>query len=324
MDLLPPLSMFPLTTHVVRVPIPTATLPPESDTNTYIIFDPRVSVREAVLVDAGSNNPQHIRSLLNLLQQLGIRRVNALVATHYHADHVSGLPALQESLQAPIFLHEADRHAALRVLAREKDAVHPHPDFSHGKAPASAERSEVRNLTILPLPDVLNVGNILLKMHHAPGHTHGHIHVEIADDAVVLVGDHLSGMGTVWVGPPDGHMVTYYKALTSLIEGSWEVAGPGHGFPLIPAAYAAKTLLDRRHAREEQILTLLQKKPRDRFWLTRAIYPVSVLDQAGWVAERTVQAHLQYLLDGGLVRRHYHPDTGFMYSLCEMNGYRRH
>ncbi|RIV29215.1 MBL fold metallo-hydrolase [Alicyclobacillaceae bacterium I2511] len=293
MDTSKALPMLPMSAHVVQVPIPAATLPPESETNTYLILDAHVGTREAVLVDAGSSNPLHLQRLLDLLSQLGIRHVKALVATHYHPDHVCGFPALQELLQAPIFVHEADLQGALQVFAC----------------------SNVHSLTVYPLPDELSVGSISLKMRHAPGHTHGHIHVEIAADAVVLVGDHLSGLGTVWIGPPDGHMQTYYEALTSLMAGPWEVAGPGHGAPLMDVPQAAQTLLARRHTREEQILSLLQAGPQNRFWLTQAIYSATVLAQARGVAERTIQAHLQYLLENGRLRREYLPNTGFVYYL---------
>ena len=57
---------------------------------------------ECVVIDA----PHDVDGILAVV---GDRRVKAILCTHAHDDHVRVAPALRERVQAPVFLHPADR-----------------------------------------------------------------------------------------------------------------------------------------------------------------------------------------------------------------------
>ncbi|OFW78716.1 MAG: hypothetical protein A2201_04985 [Alicyclobacillus sp. RIFOXYA1_FULL_53_8] len=279
-----------LSTHVIQIPLPTSTLPPENETNTYLIH----SQGECLLVDVGTDHPTTLSQLVNYVDARGNSRIVGLVATHYHHDHTAGLLILARSLQVPVYVHELDLALALREMKRLS-------------LPLGAEQF------IVSAPARLTVGELEITLEHHPGHTHGHLHVLIPEDEVVLVGDHLSGFGTVWIGPPDGHMGSYYKALDALVHQHYAIAGPGHGAAIHDVAAAAQALKHRRSQREDQMLAYLRENHYSAAQLVALIYGNSIPPDAIWVAEKTVLAHLQHLLVRHKIRRSYDASTRTFY-----------
>jgi len=68
------------------------------DNNVWVVGDDI----ECVVIDA----PHDVDGILAVV---GDRRVKAILCTHAHDDHVRVAPALRERVQAPVFLHPADR-----------------------------------------------------------------------------------------------------------------------------------------------------------------------------------------------------------------------
>jgi ribonuclease/clavin/mitogillin len=271
--------------HVLKIAVPTPTLPPSFETNTYVIR----RGQSALLVDAGSRDQAVLEDLVAALSCEGITCVEGLVATHYHRDHTQGLPYLQKVFRAPIYIHPADERAARAEMSTPVD--------------------------VRPILPVYDLDGLQVTIQHHPGHTHGHIHVLVPDDGVLLVGDHMAGDGSVWIGPPDGHMASYYEALQSIAKSGCPIAGPGHGATITNAPEAATALLARRQGREREIVELLATGPRTLAEIINALYRGNIPEAAMWVARKTVQAHLQHLLDQNRIRRSYSPDRGFTYRI---------
>ena len=277
--------------HVVRLAVPTPTLPPAFETNTYVIFNGD----KAILVDAGSDHPDILAELVHTIGRLGIRQVEALLATHYHRDHTHGLPYLQRHYRAPILIHPADQ----TQLQHEFAAI--------GQTEAAQ--------FIQAMPRAWDLAGLRVDIRHAPGHTHGHVHIIIAADDVILVGDHLSGDGSVWIGPPDGHMSDYYTALNAIVDSGMTVAGPGHGSVLLDAPAAARRIRQRRDRREQDMIDLLHGAALTIDELTNQLYAGVVPEEAMWVARRTVRAHVLHMLADHRVRRTYTgAHAGFRYA----------
>ncbi|MDQ0188200.1 MBL fold metallo-hydrolase [Alicyclobacillus cycloheptanicus] len=278
------ISSESLSEHVVRVTIPTPTLPPAFSTNTYLVHHSG----EAILVDMGSREPTLVDGVLTLLEQHHIHTVKGVVATHYHRDHTDGLVPLAQAAASVPFIHPVDLAGARRTLDAEAEALRE-------------------------MPAAFQVGTLSVRVEHRPGHTHGHIHLLIPDDGVILVGDHLAGEGSVWIGPPDGHMQDYYTALAAIRDSGFEIAGPGHGPALRDAAAAAGALLARRQSREDAIAALARGTWLSLDELYQHIYGANVHPGAAGVAKRTLRAHVQHMLDTSRLQRQYVPGRGFVY-----------
>jgi ribonuclease/clavin/mitogillin len=278
-----------LSEHVVQFKVPTPTLPPEFETNSYLIHDQN----QGVIVDAGTRDEALLNQLIDLIQGHGVTEVKALIATHYHRDHTQGLPYLQYKLDAPIWVHAID----LPMARQEMLQTNP------------------PNLRVAPMQSNLLLKDLSIEVIHAPGHTHGHVHITVPRDGVVLVGDHLSGSGTVWIGPPDGHMADYYQTLDRLAEDSYLMAGPGHGDAIPKVRKAALEMKHRRQRREQDIVSLVTGQSYTLQQITHQLYDGAVPEEAMWVARKTVQAHLQYLLDQSRISRDFDGERSvFVYT----------
>jgi len=261
--------------HVYQLVIPTPTLPPSFSTNSYVILGPHGS---GLIIDSGTTDEAILSQQVSAAQSHGLLQVEGIMATHYHRDHTHGLPFLANHFQAPLLVHSLDLVAAAQEMGIA--ANHVQPLSTHYK-----------------------LDNLEVRVEHHPGHTHGHVHIVIDEDQVVLVGDHLAGDSSVWIGPPDGHMVDYYAALNAIIAGSATIAAPGHGSVLQSAQASAMEIKQRRQAREQQIAGFLQQQPQTLRSLLQQMYAGTIPEAAMWVAKKTLQGHLQFMLDTNRLSR---------------------
>ena len=141
MSLERPLTPERVGAGVWRFALPSETLPPYEHTNSYIVQ----SGDEAVLIDAGSADPDVLDALAESLNGLGVTRLGALLLTHTHPDHVAGAAALSRRYGAPVYVHELEQ---------------PHLAF-----PTERLRGG----------DTLTVGHRQLGVYHTPGHSPGHL-----------------------------------------------------------------------------------------------------------------------------------------------------
>jgi len=99
------------------------------------------------------------------------RRVNAILCTHGHNDHIDAAPELADRTGAPIWLHPAD--AALWGMAH----VDRQPD------------AELHAGQLIP------IGGVELTVLHTPGHSPGAVCFWVADLFVLFSGDTLFAGG---------------------------------------------------------------------------------------------------------------------------------
>jgi glyoxylase-like metal-dependent hydrolase (beta-lactamase superfamily II) len=106
-----------------------------------------------------------------ILAAVAGRRVDGIVCTHGHNDHINAAAALADATGAPIALHPDDEMLW--------DAVHPtrRPDMA------------------LSDGQILDVGGTHLRVLHTPGHSPGGVCLHLAEAGVVFSGDTLFAGG---------------------------------------------------------------------------------------------------------------------------------
>lgn len=128
--------------------------------NTYVLIDEATNT--CAIIDPG-DDPQKILTLT------GGARVDKILLTHAHADHVGALAEVKAATGAPVYLH-----------------------------PAEKEKFGVDYDVALADDDVISIGDLRLKCIHTPGHTPGMICFKL--DHRMIVGDTLfvGGPGRTW------------------------------------------------------------------------------------------------------------------------------
>ena len=138
---------------------------------------------EVIVVDAPHD-------LEPILAAIGNRRVEAILCTHAHDDHVTVAPELGEKTGAPVLIHPFDR--ALW-------------DTAHPAAPPTG---------LLAEGDVLHVGGVAVEVLHTPGQSPGAISLDIPALGAVVTGDTL-----LKGGPGDtGHAGSDFTSLLTSIR----------------------------------------------------------------------------------------------------------
>jgi glyoxylase-like metal-dependent hydrolase (beta-lactamase superfamily II) len=168
--------------------------------------------KQAWLIDPGEVAP--VRALLH---DSGLDVV-AIVNTHGHLDHITGVAALQREFGVPFYLHAADipmiEAAPLQAAMFGLPAPQvPQVDFE------LSDRQQ------------LQCGKLAIEVRAAPGHSPGHVVFVLHDHELVFAGDCLFAGSIGRTDLPGGDhetlMRSLHHALLSLPDATRVL--PGHG-----------------------------------------------------------------------------------------------
>ncbi len=201
---------------LVRVTL-VETTPLRITRNTYCIGGPNITDPDdcfiylvnleghLVLIDAGIGRSTD-RLLTNIKQlKLNPKKVELLILTHEHADHIGGAVPLQKRLKFKIAAHEK----AAKTIS-EGDSVRSAADlYGMSISPTPID------VTLSSDKGTVPVGNRTLRYLHTPGHTPGSIVVYYNDgDRRILFGQDLHGpFNAAW-----GSDITQWRASMNMVQ----------------------------------------------------------------------------------------------------------
>lgn len=175
------------------------------------------TTRDAVLIDPGDEVDQ----LLAFIAREGLT-TRAILLTHAHVDHVSGVARAKQALHVPIHLHRDDL-------------------FLYEQAPAHAR---MFGLTVEALPPVdvfydgpgpFAFGDYDVFVHHTPGHCPGGVCLQVGRRGTrgedLFVGDTLFAGSIGRTDLPGGDYDTLMRSITGVLFGFGDSARvySGHG-----------------------------------------------------------------------------------------------
>lgn len=261
------------TITIIRIPIPTPTLWPNTTTNSYLIGNEH----ESMLVDAGYDQPETKEEVEKAIRENNLAIPKSILLTHSHPDHAPGVRQLRD-WSPLIYCHYNERQAI-------QDAISPLNEISY-----------------LEDGDVIHIAGTDMTVIHGPGHTPGQLNLYFPSEQILIAGDNIVAQGTTWIGPPEGDMSDYLHTLNRLKQLKIKQIGPGHGDWVLNPYEKIEFVIERRLLRENQILSLLlEHKKISSISLTERIYEDSIHPSVFKVAKRTTEAHLIKLIKEGSV-----------------------
>lgn len=180
-----------------------------ADANVYCIDN-------EVLVDAGTGF--FVEETLEQMERYGIAKskIDRIVLTHEHFDHVGAAKELKEKLGAKLLAHKEAKLDGEFTLTEQFDAELNPPEVD--------ERLEEG--------DGVKTTNYEFKVLHTPGHSPGSISLWDSEKEVLISGDllFLDGFGRTDIpGGDEDKMTESLKRIKDL--GDIETLLPGHGTP---------------------------------------------------------------------------------------------
>ena len=171
----------------------------------------------AVFVDPGYSP----RQLIAAAEKAGVR-LEAILLTHAHLDHVGALTEVREHFQVPVYLHPADDE-----LLAQAHLIWQQFGLTIGPiAPAEHPLADGQTFTF---------GAVSLAVIHTPGHTPGGVCFYAANDDILIAGDTLFHRSVGRTDLPGGDFPTLQRSiheqLFTLPHPERIVVYPGHGSP---------------------------------------------------------------------------------------------
>jgi len=196
---------------------------PPFDENAYLLSCD--DTREAVVIDPGDGTSALIRDA----KAAGVS-VKAILLTHAHIDHITGVALAKAAFEVPVYLHPADQFLY--------DAV--------------VEQGRMFGIPVSPQPPIdeqlasgmtFQVGQLTIRVHETPGHSPGHVVFEVQQPGAIdlIVGDTLFAGSIGRTDLPGGDYATLIDSITRVL-----LAFPD-GVPVHPGHYGLTTIGTERY-----------------------------------------------------------------------------
>jgi len=155
----------------------------------------------ALIVDPGEEADR----LLKAVDELGIEKVDAILVTHTHFDHVGAVAPVAQATGAPVYCPELERDVLANIMYYVPwPGLGPFESYEADHTVAGGE--------------TLELAGMKLEVLFTPGHSPGHVTYAIRDERALFSGDVLFQGSVGRVDLPGGDWPTLLASIQSLVD----------------------------------------------------------------------------------------------------------
>ncbi|UOQ42528.1 MBL fold metallo-hydrolase [Halobacillus salinarum] len=180
-------------------------------TNAYIIYENY----RALVIDPGGD----FKKLDHFLRDKELK-VEAILLTHAHFDHIGAVDEAREAYKVPVYLHQAEADWLMDPQLNGSGL------FQTGEITASAADHFLE-------PGMLTIGSFSFEVRHTPGHSPGSVSFVFRNQRFTVAGDTLFQRGMGRTDLPGGNREELEHSIqTQLFSLRNDMRiYPGHGLP---------------------------------------------------------------------------------------------
>lgn len=295
----------------IKIPIPFRT----KYVNVYVLNTGVLS-----LIDVGPKTNDAFSTLNHGLEKLGLslKKVKRIIFTHRHIDHMGMGNMVKKISNAETYIHESEKESAVN-FHKEIDnflKVIEAPILEAGVSREVLDRainyySAMKKISdpveidkALRDGDILDLGEIKLKIVHCPGHSEGSICLYEAKRKLLFSGDHILKevtpnpfISSLYMKAP---LKRYLDALRKIENMDVEAALPGHGEIIYNHRAVIQNLYKHHQTRKKVVMEILTRGPKTPYEVSKEMFgKLPTSETLLGLAEAT--GHLDALLSDGKV-----------------------
>lgn len=244
--------------------------------NSYIIQ----GVSGLTIIDPGYDSGETRMLWKNMIQQLD-KKIEKVIITHTHPDHIGLAPWFQKTFQVPVYISNLSKTEIDRGYQRSLTSIRqlweryvtvpwPDPEWTNG-FPQNFQPDG-----LFFENDVIEIGNNEYIAISTPGHAADQFCFYNQDEQLMFVSDHVlqetSPIVSFWNREEQDPLEDYFTSLTRVSRYSVKLALPGHGSIMENFSERVSEIRSRHELRLEQIVKLLSSDGKTVLEIVKHIY----------------------------------------------------
>ena len=138
-------------------------------TNVYIILSKKSG--KVILIDPAFD-------LKKIKKEIGDRKIDSVIVTHSHADHIDALADMVNNTSIKVYIHALDKEGLFDKTLNEEETVE-----------TKVKPIKEENIVVIEDGFLLNLDDLNFKFIHTPGHTNGSIVIYNKEFDLLFSGD---------------------------------------------------------------------------------------------------------------------------------------
>jgi len=239
------------------------------------------------LIDSGFSDEESIREIDSQLNEIGrsLEDLSVIINSHEHIEHFGGNMKIREVSAASITASSGAApmiekyHTYINGVRNSLHTFDPGmKDFMNWYLDFNLTVDESPVDQIIDDGDIIDLGEMKLRVIVTPGHAHGHVCLYDEEQQILFTGDHIIGTGTTFVGfgwrelatkeiadifhsddEPD-NLSSYLDSLGQLSSLDLKLLLPGHGLPIENPYAKIEGDREKKLERERMLLEILSEE----------------------------------------------------------------